>query len=93
MSQLSNSIYKIRLVVRNVWANIVSRTPSMETADMHDIWCWRLYGIFRSRKGFAIIDWTETRLYHHKPSHRRLRVFGWTMYERNEQYSGYAQNN
>src|SRR5690606_25611330 len=54
-------------------------------------YCWRLYGL-KPHFRLCIIDWTVTRFFAGKPEYRRIRLFGWTVYERNREWSGMPVN-
>lgn len=59
----------------------------IQRSDSRGLRCWRLYG-FRAHYRLCIVDWAETTLFAGKPAYRRLKLFGWTLFERNREYSG-----
>ena len=74
------SMGRIRYEVRSRWPHVQScRKPLMD--------CWRLYGV-KPRYSLCLIDWTRTRFFTGKPAYWRIRLGGWTVIERNRDFSG-----
>lgn len=48
---------------------------------------YRIFG-FRPRYGLCVFDYTRARFYTGKPCWVRVQVFGFTVFERNHQFSG-----
>lgn len=70
--------------------SIISRLPHIE--NYRDHWhkgarVFRVYGGKPYRR-FCALDYTRARFYSGQPAWVRLRVFGFTVYERNHHLSG-----
>jgi len=70
---------------------IRERLPHVQKMNAKQMYCWRLYGL-KPHFRLCIIDWTVTRFFTGKPEYRRIRLFGWTVYERNREWSGLPVN-
>ncbi|KFB11041.1 hypothetical protein EL18_02083 [Nitratireductor basaltis] len=75
--------------VRNAIAKMQTHRITVSSASGPNLWCWRIYGVFKPHFRFAVVDWTRTRLYSDKSKEwRRLMLFNVTVYERGREWSG-----
>lgn len=77
----------MKKVVKRIANSIKNGWPHIEICKSANMECWRVYG-FRWYFRLCIFDWTKTRFYPGQPAYWRVRLFGWTIIERNRQWSG-----